>query len=216
MVEHKHLMVIADVGLPPIEPTSVERWMSVLVSALGMKILIEPRAKYCDMPGNRGLTCICAIETSHIVIHAWDETSPGLMQLDVYTCADLDLDVVWSAVKEFEPNNLRWKFYDRSQGFNLLDEGLGPVDIILKTLQSSVWHFAKTMPEIPHWYTRGREWEDKRLFVEAVKLINIHGEPTDFFGKTYKYLFLGPYKYWTAEAPHVKPEKHILINRTLI
>jgi S-adenosylmethionine/arginine decarboxylase-like enzyme len=47
-----------------------------------MKILIGPIAKYLDVPGNRGLTVAAIIETSHIVMHCWDECSPGLMQLD--------------------------------------------------------------------------------------------------------------------------------------
>tara|TARA_Y100000310_G_scaffold339490_1_gene432317 strand:+ start:487 stop:861 length:375 start_codon:yes stop_codon:yes gene_type:complete len=122
MVEHNHLLVMADIKYPPNKSVSAEMWLLDLVQALGMNILIEPRAVYCDQPGNRGLTCICAIETSHIVFHAWDETEPGLMQLDVYTCAALDLEVVWEAIAKFAPTNVRYKFYDRRDGFKLVEE----------------------------------------------------------------------------------------------
>ena len=30
--------------------------------------------KYCKMEGNRGITGIAVIETSHIAIHVWDGT----------------------------------------------------------------------------------------------------------------------------------------------
>lgn len=208
-------MVMADIKEPPVDPAKAEKWMGGLIEATGMMPLIAPKAKYCDIEGNRGLTCICAIETSHMVLHAWDEDSPGQMQLDVYTCSDLDLDVVWKAIEGFGPVNLKYKFYDRKGGFYLLDEDLGHESKVIKALTGSTWHFAKTMPEIPHWYTRGREWDDHGLFVEAVRLINIKGVEEEFGGRKYKYLYHGPYKYWTVEPPYVKPHKHILINRTV-
>jgi len=40
------------------------------------------------MPGNQGLTSVTIIETSHIAVHVWDEVSPALMQMDVYSCAE--------------------------------------------------------------------------------------------------------------------------------
>ena len=54
-----------------------------------MKILLGPHATYCDKEGNKGYTCATIIETS-VVVHTWDEVSPKLVQLDVYTCSELD------------------------------------------------------------------------------------------------------------------------------
>jgi S-adenosylmethionine/arginine decarboxylase-like enzyme len=48
-------------------------WMRDFVESIGMKILMGPFAKYLDIPGNRGLTVAAIIETSHIVLHSWDE-----------------------------------------------------------------------------------------------------------------------------------------------
>jgi S-adenosylmethionine/arginine decarboxylase-like enzyme len=49
-----------------------------------MKVFMGPYVKYCNMPGNRGITAIAIIETSHIAMHIWDEPKPALMQMDVY------------------------------------------------------------------------------------------------------------------------------------
>ena len=78
-----------------------------------MKILTGPYVVYCDMPGNKGMTGICAIETSSITMHAWDEDSPGVVQLDVYTCANLDLDIVFNYLKVFKPKEIEYHFIDR-------------------------------------------------------------------------------------------------------
>ena len=121
MVEHNHLLVVADIAAPAFREDEIESWMNRLISDLGMIALIPPKAVYCDTIGNRGMTCICAVETSHIVVHFWDEGA-GSMQLDVYTCSKLDLDVVWKAVEQFRPTNLKYKFYDRQNGFLLVDE----------------------------------------------------------------------------------------------
>ena len=69
MLEHKHLLLMAKIHNPPTQESSTEVWLSNLIKELGMKPLIEPKAVYCHEKGNRGLTCICAIETSHIVLH---------------------------------------------------------------------------------------------------------------------------------------------------
>jgi len=123
-MKHEHLMLQANVAVPLVDGRYAEQWMSNLIVALGMKELIPPKGAYCHTEGNRGLTCICAIETSHIVLHSWDETSPGNIQLDVYTCAPLSLDVVIAALDEMKPTNIQYKFYDRDNAFTLLEHVL--------------------------------------------------------------------------------------------
>ena len=122
ILAHQHLIVIADVNNPLDHARYAEQWMSRLVDNMNMTVLIPPQAVYCEMVGNRGLTGICAIETSHVAIHMWDEPHPAMMQLDVYTCSDLDLRVVWDAIEEFEPVAIKYKFYDRDKEFRLLGE----------------------------------------------------------------------------------------------
>lgn len=116
MIVHKHLIVRAEVDKPPMTPEAVESWMRGLVNKIDMKVLSGPHAKYVDVPGNRGVTGVTIIETSHIAMHVWDEQEPGLMQLDVYTCGPFDPQDVFKALNVFEPVKLHWKFLDREHG----------------------------------------------------------------------------------------------------
>lgn len=86
-----------------------------------MKILRGPYAVYSEMEGNQGLTAVTIIETSHIAMHVWDEVEPALMQLDVYTCSTLNIDDVFSAIEEFEPVKVEYKYIDRENSLTLLD-----------------------------------------------------------------------------------------------
>jgi S-adenosylmethionine/arginine decarboxylase-like enzyme len=97
--------------------------MKTLVDKIGMKILMGPYAVYSDMVGNRGLTAVTIIETSHIAMHVWDEVSPALMQLDVYTCSALNTADVFAALAEFEPQHVEFKYIDREHNLTLLDKG---------------------------------------------------------------------------------------------
>lgn len=119
-LRHQHLIVNALVKNPPKDPQKIEQWTLQLIDDMGMKILLGPYAVYCDMPGNRGLTCISAIQTSSITLHSWDEGDLGNVQLDVYTCSDLDLNLVFAAIQEWQPVELAYKFLDRENGLQLL------------------------------------------------------------------------------------------------
>ena len=129
MLDHKHLLLMGNIDTPPENEQVAEKWIKDLINILNMKALIEPKAVYCHTEGNRGLTCICAIETSHIALHIWDEPNPSKMQLDVYTCSTLNLDSVWKMISKFNATNVRYKFYDREKEFKLLQETNTPVTI---------------------------------------------------------------------------------------
>ena len=78
-----------------------------------------PYAKYCNMEGNRGITCVTIIETSHVAIHVWDEQSPSLVQLDVYTCGNLDKKIVFDSLEQFDPVKIEYKYLDRENNLSL-------------------------------------------------------------------------------------------------
>jgi S-adenosylmethionine/arginine decarboxylase-like enzyme len=110
---HKHLIIRAEVTTPPTDEQLTVEWMKKLISTIGMKVLMGPYAKYLDVVGNRGLTSVAIIETSHIAMHVWDEVSPALIQLDVYTCGPLDTQLVVNAIQEFNPTKVEMKYLDR-------------------------------------------------------------------------------------------------------
>lgn len=124
ILEHKHLIIRAELNNPPTCPEAITVWMQNLVDAIGMKILMGPYAVYSDMVGNRGLTAVTIIETSHIAMHVWDEVEPGLMQLDVYTCSTLDINDVFAAINDFQPTKVEFKYIDREHNLNHLMNGM--------------------------------------------------------------------------------------------
>ena len=102
-------------------------FLQKLVERIDMKIIKGPFASYVDKPGNRGLTAIVMIETSHIAFHIWDEEDPGLMQFDLYTCGELNLPSVLLALgEEFKIISLDYNLFDREKGFVLEDSGHWP------------------------------------------------------------------------------------------
>lgn len=110
---HKHLIVRAEVRLPPKDETRAKEFLRELIEGIDMKILFGPEARYVDIVGNRGLTCFAIIETSHVVMHTWDECDPVIIQLDVYTCGELNTDVVFDFLKQFDPIKIDYKYLDR-------------------------------------------------------------------------------------------------------
>jgi S-adenosylmethionine/arginine decarboxylase-like enzyme len=119
LLVHHHLVVRAELSAPPTDTIYITEWKRNLVEAIGMKILMGPYATYSEMCGNRGLTVATVIETSHIVLHVWDEESPGLMQLDVYSCAEFEKQTIFDSIQEFGPTKIDYKFLDRTGDFIL-------------------------------------------------------------------------------------------------
>ena len=113
---HKHLIVRADIGWCPSaeDMNLVSDWVRALIKRIDMKLLAGPYTTYVSEAGNKGLTTVAIIETSHIALHIWDETDPGMMQLDVYSCADFKPQDVFDAVNDtFQTKRMSYKFLDR-------------------------------------------------------------------------------------------------------
>lgn len=124
ILEHKHLIVRAELNNPPNCTTAIEEWMKKLVKQIDMNILMGPYSVYSDMVGNRGLTAVTIIETSHIALHVWDEVEPALAQLDVYTCSTLNIQDVFEAMSEWEPVKVEYKYIDRENQLTLIEKSV--------------------------------------------------------------------------------------------
>jgi len=124
MIYHKHLLVNAKVNNAVKSEAQGIEFLTNLVEKIDMKIIKGPFASYVNKEGNRGLTGIVMIETSHIAFHIWDEVRPGLVQFDLYTCGQLELDKVISIFKEtFDVESLDYVLFDREDGFKVEAEG---------------------------------------------------------------------------------------------
>ena len=121
---HKHLIVRAEVNNPPKDVDKLTEWLKDFIASINMKIMLGPYVAYSETPGNRGITGAAIIETSHIVMHVWDEPSPALMQFDVYSCGEFDPEQICRLIqRDFEITKIDYKFLDREN--DLTDVGGG-------------------------------------------------------------------------------------------
>lgn len=91
MALHNHLLLNGAATKPPKDEATTIEWMRKLVEDIDMKIIQGPFASYVSKEGNRGLTAVVMIETSHIAMHVWDETDPRALFNLTYTHAQLCL-----------------------------------------------------------------------------------------------------------------------------
>jgi len=66
---HKHLLINAKINKPFTDTKQGVDFLTELVNKIDMKMIREPFAAYIDKQGNKGLTAIVMIETSHIAFH---------------------------------------------------------------------------------------------------------------------------------------------------
>ena len=117
---HRHLIVRALVTKPPVDCVAVDTWLCELCELIGMNLLAGPITAYVDTVGNRGVTGVCIISTSHIAVHVWDESDPAVIQLDVYTCATLDPQLVIRHLEVFEPTHIDTHYLDRDRAVTVI------------------------------------------------------------------------------------------------
>ena len=118
---HKHLILRAEANKVPTNEDVLTVWLKDFIESINMKILMGPYVKYCTMEGNRGITGIAVIETSHIAIHVWDDPVPALMQIDIYSCAEFDPYKIAEKIKsDFDVVKLDYKYLNRETGLKAI------------------------------------------------------------------------------------------------
>lgn len=136
LLVHKHLIVRAEVYRPPMDEEFLRRWLEKFISDIGMKVMMGPYVQYSNMVGNRGITGAAIIETSHIVMHVWDEVHPALMQFDVYSCGEFDPETICKKIeKDFTVHKITYKFLDREHDLQEIHT-LSYTDPIFKNYQN--------------------------------------------------------------------------------
>jgi len=114
---HHHLLIRAQVTAPPLKDFDLTRALRALVKRIRMKILQGPNVKYCAVTGNKGWSGSVIIETSSITFHCWEEVSPAVIHLDIYSCAPFAVEDVMPWLAQFELEAVDYKFLDRERGF---------------------------------------------------------------------------------------------------
>ena len=116
-LKHKHLLIRAEVQNPPKNEEETISWMRKLIKTIDMNILAGPYSSQVSKKGNKGLSGVAIIDTSHISIHTWDENNPALIQLDVYSCKEFKKADVIDCLDEFKPVTVEYKYFDRETNF---------------------------------------------------------------------------------------------------
>jgi S-adenosylmethionine/arginine decarboxylase-like enzyme len=90
----------------------VKKLIQTIVKELDMELIGQPHVYYVDEPAsNKGITSASSIITSHISFHYWDTPESGilknpksksLLQLDLYTCGNLNMEKVGILLKHLE------------------------------------------------------------------------------------------------------------------
>ena len=120
MPQHKHLIIRAEVKRPLKTEKETKQWLRKIVKKIDMKIIKGPYASYVSKEGNRGITGIVMIETSHIAVHVWDETTPALVQCDVYSCAEFSSNEVLAEFIDMEVTKIDHIMLDRANGIKTI------------------------------------------------------------------------------------------------
>ena len=128
MPKHKHLIIRAEVKHPITSEWELRKWLKNLVKIIDMKIVGGPYTAYVTKEGNRGITGVVMIETSHISIHIWDETTPALVQCDIYSCAEFQQGEVIMHLGIMKPQKIEYMMVDRSEEISC-----GPIIIHTKS-----------------------------------------------------------------------------------
>ena len=110
---HKHLLISAYVKQPPTCELELTEWMRELIQKIDMNILHGPISHYSNKKGNRGISSIAMIDTSHVSVHIWDEVDPALLQMDVYSCKDFNEQDVIEHLEEFTVDKISVTVLDR-------------------------------------------------------------------------------------------------------
>jgi len=116
-LQHKHLLVRAQVNSPPLKDFDLGAELENLVRHIDMKILSGPHTAWCPVEGNMGLSGTVIIETSSITFHSWTESHYPVIQLDVYSCKDFSIKTILLWLSQFDPEKIDYKFLDREHDF---------------------------------------------------------------------------------------------------
>lgn len=128
MALHNQIILNGYIDKPFTSTDDAINWLKELVDKIGMNIVQGPYSSYVDVPGNRGITAMVMIETSHIAFHIWDEEDPALLQFDLYTCSTLDSNLVIDELnKKMGLISYEYMILERAKGFNVTATKLSAV-----------------------------------------------------------------------------------------
>jgi S-adenosylmethionine/arginine decarboxylase-like enzyme len=131
MLVHKHLIIRTEVEKPIVNVKVAIDWMKRLIESIGMKITTNggPWADYVSKEGNCGIAAVAIIETSHVGLHVWDQETPPLAQIDIYSCSDFHVQNILPFVNEMQPTKIWYKLLNRETNLTEIDNSFRDLTI---------------------------------------------------------------------------------------
>ena len=111
--EHRHLIVRAYVNNPPKSEEALAEWCKETISLVGMKVIGGPLVVRGEMKDNEGLTAVAVLDFSHLSVHTWDRVNPALIEFDLFSCKDFNVENVIEKINEFDTLDFSYMFIDR-------------------------------------------------------------------------------------------------------
>lgn len=111
---HHHLIVAADIRRVIKDTEEAKKWLKMLIDKVGLQSMGEVQCEYSKVIGNRGITALAMVTTSHIGLHIWDEEIPAKLQFDLYSCASFThIEIIKEIEEKFKAISISYKYIDR-------------------------------------------------------------------------------------------------------
>lgn len=146
---HPHLVVTAYATNPPLSVESGETFLHELVDLVGMQILMDAEAIYCEDLGNEGVTGVVGLTTSHSSFHSWHAAERPFINFDLYSCREFDVGAVLAHLNHhFDCVEADYTLFDRAPGAKnkILAEGtayfnaaVGTTDVAEDAITAEEW-----------------------------------------------------------------------------
>ena len=115
-MKHKHLLINSTFESTPFKDIDfTNKWLLNIVNLIDMEVLHEPVSVKCNQQDNEGISAFCLITTSHICLHSWEKTDPNVVQLDIYSCKNFQIQTILDQINNFSPIDVKYKFLDRNK-----------------------------------------------------------------------------------------------------
>jgi S-adenosylmethionine/arginine decarboxylase-like enzyme len=136
-LNHKHVIFKAKLSNPPTTELQIHRWIEAIVPEIGMEFFMGPYVKKSDLEGNKGITGVAIITTSHICLHTFDnDDGTSDLQLDVYSCKCFEKQIIIDSLKvlygahDFEILELDRNNNLKIEGKSMVSTNYGPSELL--------------------------------------------------------------------------------------
>lgn len=133
---HKQLIVNAVIRGHFDSVEAVKSWLEGVITGINMDIAVlpghtNPIAYYCTDEGNTGYTGAGILETSHVVVHTWDEVKPHNLRFDLYSCSEFTPEQVFIFLESLDIISAEYYYFDRDNLARMLflEAYYGPVKV---------------------------------------------------------------------------------------